>query len=165
MYAVVRTGGKQERVSEGQRLAVELIDAPVGGQVQLETLLVVDGTDVRATPDQLAGASVSAKVLGEELGPKIRAGTYKSKSNQRRRWGHRQRLSTIEIVAISGSAAEKAPTKAAAARKAPAAKKAPAAEKAPAKKAPAAKKAPVAKKAPAAKAPAKKAAAAAKTAK
>jgi large subunit ribosomal protein L21 len=155
MYAVIRTGGKQERVSEGQRLAVELIDAPVGGQVQLETLLVVDGTDVRATPDQLAGASVSAKVLGEELGPKIRAGTYKSKSNQRRRWGHRQRLSTIEIVAISGSAAERAPAKAAAAKKAPAVKKAPAA-----KKAPAVKKAPAATKAPA-----KKAAAAAKSAK
>jgi large subunit ribosomal protein L21 len=155
MYAVIRTGGKQERVSEGQRLAVELIDAPVGGQVQLETLLVVDGTDVRATPDQLAGASVSAKVLGEELGPKIRAGTYKSKSNQRRRWGHRQRLSTIEIVAISGSAAERASAKAAAAKKAPAVKKAPAA-----KKAPAVKKAPAATKAPA-----KKAAAAAKSAK
>ena len=157
MYAVIRTGGKQERVSEGQRLAVELIDAPVGGEVQLETVLVVDGTDVRATPDQLSGASVSAKVLGEELGPKIRAGTYKSKSNQRRRWGHRQRLSTIEIVAISGSAAQKAP-----AAKAPAAKKAPAKKAVAATKAPAAKKAAPAKKAPAAKAPAAKAPAAKK---
>jgi large subunit ribosomal protein L21 len=107
MYAVIRTGGKQERVSEGQRLAVELLDAPVGGQVELEAVLVVDGAQVLATPEELAGATVSAKVLGEELGPKIRAGTYKSKSNQRRRWGHRQRFSTIEIVAISGVAAKK----------------------------------------------------------
>jgi large subunit ribosomal protein L21 len=108
MYAVIRTGGKQERVSEGQRLAVELLDAPVGGQVELEAVLVVDGAEVLATPAQLADASVTARVLGTELGPKIRAGTYKSKSNQRRRWGHRQAYSTIEIVAISGSAAKKA---------------------------------------------------------
>ena len=111
MYAVIRTGGKQERVSEGQRLAVELLDAPVGGQVELEAVLVVDGSEVLATPEQLANASVRAQVLGEELGPKIRAGTYKSKSNQRRRWGHRQRFSTIEIVAISGSSAKKAAPK------------------------------------------------------
>ncbi len=104
MYAVIRTGGKQERVSEGQRLAVELLDAPLGGEVELQPLLVVDGTSVLATPAELAGASVRGRVVGEALGPKIRAGTYKSKSNQRRRWGHRQRLSTIEIVAISGSA-------------------------------------------------------------
>ena len=108
MYAVVRTGGKQQRVSEGQRLAVELIDVPVGEEVELETVLLVDGSDVLATPDRLAGASVRAKVVGQEFGPKIRAGTYKSKSNQRRRWGHRQRLSTIEVVAISASASPKA---------------------------------------------------------
>src|SRR6202034_4188192 len=103
--------GKQERVSEGQRLAVELLDAPVGGEVSLETVLVVDGSAVLATPEELAGATVSARIVGEQLGPKIRAGTYKSKSNQRRRWGHRQRLSTIEIVAISGSAAKTPATK------------------------------------------------------
>jgi large subunit ribosomal protein L21 len=108
MYAVIRTGGKQERVTEGQRLAVELLPAPVGDEVDLEAVLVVDGTEILATPDQLAGASVRAQVVGLELGPKIRAGTYKSKSNQRRRWGHRQRFSTIEILSISGSAPKKA---------------------------------------------------------
>jgi large subunit ribosomal protein L21 len=112
MYAVIRTGGKQERVSEGQRLAVELLDAPVGDEVALEPILVVDGASVLATPEELAGASVRGRVVGEELGPKIRAGTYKSKSNQRRRWGHRQRLSTIEIVAISGAKAARPRAKA-----------------------------------------------------
>ena len=101
MYAVVSTGGKQARVAEGQRLAVERLDVPVGGEVELRPVLVVDGAAVLATPEELAGATVRARVLGDELGPKIRAGTYKSKSNQRRRWGHRQRLSTIEIVGIS----------------------------------------------------------------
>jgi len=108
MYAVIRSGGKQQRVSEGQRLAVELIDTPTGEEVELEAVLLVDGTEVLATPEQLAGASVRVRVLGEQKGPKIRAGTYKSKSNQRRRWGHRQKLSTIEVVAISASAAKAA---------------------------------------------------------
>ncbi len=64
-------------------------------------MLVVDGDRVLATPDQLAGSSVVATVVGEELGPKIRGFTYKPKSNQRRHWGHRQRYSTIAITAIT----------------------------------------------------------------
>ena len=108
MYAVIRSGGKQERVAEGQRVRVELLGQPIGAEVSLEPVLVVDGGTVLATPEQLAGASVTAKVVGSELGPKINAMTYKSKSNQRRRWGHRQRFSTIEIVAISGAADKKA---------------------------------------------------------
>ena len=90
MYAVIRSGGKQERVAEGQRVRVELLGQPIGAEVSLEPVLVVDGGTVLATPEQLAGASVTAKVVGSELGPKINAMTYKSKSNQRRRWGHRQ---------------------------------------------------------------------------
>jgi large subunit ribosomal protein L21 len=78
MYAVIRSGGKQERVAEGQRVRVELLG-------------------------QLAGASVTAKVVGEEKGPKINAMTYKNKSNQRRRWGHRQHYATLEITAITAA--------------------------------------------------------------
>ena len=101
MYAVIRTGGKQERVVEGQRLRVELLGEPVGAEVSLRPLLVVeDGGSVRAKPGDLAGASVTAQVVGEELGPKINAMTYKSKTNQRRRWGHRQRYTTVEITSI-----------------------------------------------------------------
>ncbi len=101
MYAVIRSGGKQERVAEGQLVRLELLGAPVGAEVSLEPVLVVDeGGSVRATPADLAGASVTGRVLGEELGPKIDAMTYKSKTNQRRRWGHRQRYSTVEIVSI-----------------------------------------------------------------
>jgi len=102
MYAVIRSGGKQERVSEGQRVRVELLGVPVGAEVGLEPVLVVDDAgSVRATPDQLEGVVVTARVVGEELGPKIRAMTYKPKTRQRRRWGHRQRYSTVEIVTIS----------------------------------------------------------------
>jgi ribosomal protein L21 len=63
-------------------------------------VLVVDGGNVLATPSQRAGASVTATVVGEELGPKIRAYTYKPKSRQSTRWGHRQHYSTIAITAI-----------------------------------------------------------------
>jgi large subunit ribosomal protein L21 len=103
MYAVIKTGGKQERVAEGQRLRVELLGEPVGAEVRFDPVLVVDGDTVLATPDQLAGASVTAQIVGEELGPKIRAMTYKAKSRQRRRWGHRQHYATVEITAITAA--------------------------------------------------------------
>ena len=101
MYAVIRSGGKQERVVEGQRLRVERLGEPVGTEVSLQPVLVVDdGGSVRATPGELANARVKAQVVGEELGPKINAMTYKSKTNQRRRWGHRQHYTTVEITSI-----------------------------------------------------------------
>jgi large subunit ribosomal protein L21 len=103
VYAVIKSGGKQERVSEGQRVRVELLGEPTGAEVSLEPVLIVDGDTVLATPEQLAGASVTARVVGEEKGPKINAMTYKSKSNQRRRWGHRQHYATLEITAISAA--------------------------------------------------------------
>ena len=101
MYAVIKTGGKQERVAEGEELRVERLGAEPGSEVCFEPVLVVDGDRVLATPEQLAGSSVVATVVGEELGPKIRAFTYKPKSNQRRHWGHRQRYSTIAITSIT----------------------------------------------------------------
>lgn len=99
MYAVIRTGGKQYRVEQGQQLEVERLDAE--GDVQLDPVLLVDGATVLATPDDLAGTSVTARVLGTAKGPKITGFTYKAKANERRRWGHRQRYDTIEITDIT----------------------------------------------------------------
>jgi large subunit ribosomal protein L21 len=101
MYAVIKSGGKQERVAEGQRVRVELLGVAVGSEVSLEPVMLVDGDTVLATPEQLKGASVTAKVVGEEKGPKINAMTYKNKYNQRRRWGHRQHYATLEITGIA----------------------------------------------------------------
>jgi large subunit ribosomal protein L21 len=98
MYAVVKAGGKQYRVTQGQRLDIERI---AGDEVVLEPILVVDGAEVRSTPEQLAGASVRARVVGEAKGPKIDGFKYKSKKHYRRRWGHRQHYTTVEITAIS----------------------------------------------------------------
>jgi large subunit ribosomal protein L21 len=101
MYAVIRTGGKQARVEEGQRLDVELLGKNEGEQVDFTPVLLVDGDTVVATPSDLAKAKVTARVVGETKGPKIRGFTYKPKTNNRRRWGHRQRYATIEITGIS----------------------------------------------------------------
>jgi len=87
-------------VTAGQQLRVELIDGAEGSEVELSPVLVVDGERVLATPAELAGAVVSARVLGAELGPKIRGFTYRPKSNYRRRWGHRQIYTTLEITGI-----------------------------------------------------------------
>jgi len=98
MYAVIQTGGKQYRVEEGQRLDVERLgDAD---EVTLTPILVVDGDSVLATPAQLSGASVTARVVGETKGKKVIGFTYKNKANERRRWGHRQKYATIEITGI-----------------------------------------------------------------
>jgi large subunit ribosomal protein L21 len=101
MYAVIETGGKQYRVAEGDRLDVERLDGGDSGEVALRAVLLVDGDTVLATPQQLSGATVSGRVVGDAKGPKIRGFTYKNKSNQRRRWGHRQHYSTIEITSIA----------------------------------------------------------------
>jgi large subunit ribosomal protein L21 len=98
MYAVVKTGGKQYRVIQGQRLDIERVS---GDEIVLEPILLVDGAEVRSTPEQLAGASVRARVVGEAKGPKIDGFKYKSKKHYRRRWGHRQHYTTVEITAIS----------------------------------------------------------------
>jgi|ERR1700722_10518415 large subunit ribosomal protein L21 len=101
MYAVIRSGGKQERVAEGQQLRVELLGLPTGSEVELDPVLVVDDDRVLATPEQLAGTVVAARIIGEELGPKIRGFTYRPKTRSRRRWGHRQHYATVEITAIT----------------------------------------------------------------
>ena len=136
MYAVIKSGGKQYRVEEGEQLAVELLGA--AGEVELAPVLVVDGDRVLATPKDLEAARVSARVVDEARGPKVTGFTYKPKTNNRKRWGHRQRYSLIEITGISaGGAPRKAPAeKAAPAKKAPTAKKTTATKKAPAKKRP-----------------------------
>ena len=101
MYAVIRTGGKQERVEEGQTLSVELLRAGEGEEVSFQPVLVVDGSTVLSGADQLSKAKVSARVVGQAKGPKIRGFTYKPKTRGRRAWGHRQHYTTIEITGIT----------------------------------------------------------------
>jgi large subunit ribosomal protein L21 len=101
VYAVIKTGGKQSRVEQGQTLAVELLGAATGDEVQFQPILLVDGDTVLARREQLTSALVSARVIGETRGPKVRGFVYKPKARARRSWGHRQKYTTIEITAIT----------------------------------------------------------------
>jgi large subunit ribosomal protein L21 len=101
MYAVIATGGKQYRVEEGQTLQVERLGLDNESSVDLQAVMLVDGDTVLATPSQLGGVSVTAKVVGEAKGVKIDGFVYKPKTNNRKRWGHRQKYSVIEITKIA----------------------------------------------------------------
>ena len=100
MYAVIKTGGKQYRVAQGQKLDVERVSAD-DGELTFEPLMLVDDGAITAGAGALTGAKVTAKVVGETLGPKVVGFRYKNKSNQRRHWGHRQQYTTIEITGIT----------------------------------------------------------------
>ena len=100
MYAVIRTGGKQARVAEGDTIEVEKLGLDEGAEVTFEPVLLVDGDTVLAGAS-VAGSSVAARVVGTAKGPKITGMTYKNKTNSRRRFGHRQHYDRIEITGIT----------------------------------------------------------------
>jgi large subunit ribosomal protein L21 len=107
VYAVIKTGGKQYRVAEGDRLTVERLDASpseegADADVSFAPLLVVDG-DRTLTGAALSGASVAGRVVGMAKGPKIAGFKYRAKSRGRKQWGHRQHYSLVEITGITTS--------------------------------------------------------------
>jgi large subunit ribosomal protein L21 len=158
MYAIVKTGGKQYRVERGQRLLVERLSANEGADVSLEPILYRSDEPVFDKAG-LDSVTVTAKVVAHVRGEKLRVFKFKPKRGYKRRTGHRQDLTQIEVTEITQGKA-KAAAKPAAEK--PAAAEAPTA-KTPTAKAPAAKAKPAAAKAPAAKAkPAAKAAKASK---
>jgi large subunit ribosomal protein L21 len=107
MYAIIRTGGKQAKVQSGDVLEIERIKTD-DDKLTFEPLLVVDDDgNAVSDRDQLAKASVTAKVLGESAGPKVDIFKYKNKTGYRRRQGHRQKYTRIEITGIKLPAAAK----------------------------------------------------------
>ena len=101
MYAVISTGGKQYRVEPGGTVIVDRLVGEPGASVTLDqVLLVADGGDVRVGSPTVDGASVTATVLGEQLGPKVVIFKFKQKVKYRRRTGHRQHLTRLRIDEI-----------------------------------------------------------------
>ena len=129
MFAVIALGGKQYRVTKGERIVVDRLAVDEGGTLSPDVVLASDGKKTLATADAVKGVKVSARVKEHTLGKKITVRTYRAKKSSSRRMGHRSKLSVIEIENIAFGAAAK-----------------PAAEKAPAEKKPAAAKKPAAKK-------------------
>lgn len=101
MYAIVRTGGKQYKVSEKTVFTVEKLDADAGETVELtEVLMLVDGDAVKVGAPVVPGAKVTARVLETTKGAKIRGYTYKPKKNIQRHYGHRQWQTRLQVEKI-----------------------------------------------------------------
>ena len=104
MYAVVTTGGKQYRVEAGSELTIERLAADAGTSVTFDRVLLVgDGETVTIGTPVVDGASVSATVLGEALGPKLVIFKFKQKVKYRRKTGHRQHMTRVRIDEISAA--------------------------------------------------------------
>jgi large subunit ribosomal protein L21 len=116
MYAVLSSGGKQYRVEAGTELMLERLDGEpgvAGAAVTFDRILLIgDGEDVTIGTPTVAGASVSATVIGEALGPKLVIFKFKQKVKYRRRTGHRQHMTRVRIDAINPTAARKPAAKA-----------------------------------------------------
>jgi large subunit ribosomal protein L21 len=102
-YAIVKTGGKQYRVEQGSTLVIERLPAGEGESVALQPLLFVDGGSVVDGAD-LSGVSVTARVVGHERGPKLRVVKFRPKRGYKRRTGHRQNLTRVEITEVKRGA-------------------------------------------------------------
>ena len=101
MYAVIRTGGKQYKVKVGDLIDVEKLGGDDGASLELEPLLVVDDDgNVTSAAADLAKAKVTASVVDQHRGRKIRVFTYKNKTRQRRTLGHRQSLTRLKVETI-----------------------------------------------------------------
>ncbi|MEI2777719.1 MAG: 50S ribosomal protein L21 [Tetrasphaera sp.] len=100
MYAIVRAGGRQEKVSVGDVLLIDKVSAQAGDRVDLKPLLLVDGSTVTSDAAKLASVSVTAEVVGPAKGPKITIMKFKNKTGYRKRQGHRQHLTQVKITAI-----------------------------------------------------------------
>ncbi len=100
MYAIVRAGGRQEKVSVGDVLLIDKTSGEAGDTIQLQPLLVVDGATVTSDASKLAKVTVTAEVVKAAKGPKIVILKYKNKTGYRKRQGHRQPLTQVKITAI-----------------------------------------------------------------
>lgn len=100
VYAIVKAGGRQEKVSVGDVVVVDRLAGEVGDEIDLVPLMLVDGDTVTTAAADLAKSSVTAEILGEKKGPKINILKFKNKTGYRKRQGHRAKLTTVRITAI-----------------------------------------------------------------
>lgn len=101
MYAIVKTGGKQYKVAEGDVIEVEKLEGDPGAAVTLPAVLVVDGAAVTTGSDALAKVSVAGEVVAHTKGPKIVIHKFKNKTGYHKRQGHRQPLTKVRVTTIS----------------------------------------------------------------
>lgn len=100
VYAIVRAGGRQERVSVGDTIVVNRLSGDQGDTVEFAPVLLVDGSEITSEAEKLAAVKVSGEIVASSRGPKIRMLRYKNKTNSRKRTGHRQDLTSVKITGI-----------------------------------------------------------------
>ena len=100
VYAIVKAGGRQEKVSVGDVVVVDRLAGEVGDEIDLVPLMLVDGDKVTTAAADLAKSSVTAEIIGDEKGPKINILKFKNKTGYRKRQGHRAKLTAVKITAI-----------------------------------------------------------------
>ena len=103
MYAIIRAGGKQYRVEQGDVLRLERLEGKVGSKVTLDDVLLVGGDDLKVGSPKVAGASVEGTVVEQDRGAKIRVFKYKKRKHYRRTRGHRQHVTAVRIDAVRAS--------------------------------------------------------------
>ena len=104
MYAIVRCGGRQEKVSVDDVLNVDKLPGDAGSSVTLPAVLVVDDSNVISDPAKVSGYQITAEIVGDAAGPKINMIHYRNKTGYRRRLGHRQRYTQVRITGIGTEA-------------------------------------------------------------
>ncbi|MBQ4227632.1 MAG: 50S ribosomal protein L21 [Clostridia bacterium] len=102
MYAVIKTGGKQYRVQQGDVIFVEKLNAQADDTVNFDALLIGDENSSKIGTPTVEGAKVEGKVVAQVKGEKITVYKYKAKKNERKKQGHRQPYTKVEITAING---------------------------------------------------------------
>ena len=107
VYAIVRAGGRQEKVAVGDVLEIDRVQAEPGATVELPVLLLVDGESVTSDKADLAKATVTVEVVGGTKGPKIDILKYKNKTGYRKRQGHRQKLTQVKVTGIDTGSKKK----------------------------------------------------------
>ncbi len=101
MYAIVKTGGKQYKVAVGDVVEVEKLEGDSGDEVALPAVLLVDGAAVTHEADKLAAVAVTAEIVAQTKGPKIKIHKYKNKTGYHKRMGHRQKLTQLRVTDIA----------------------------------------------------------------
>src|SRR5690242_9433452 len=101
-YAIIRTGGKQYRVAEGDTVRVDLLSGAAGEKVKFDDVLMIGGDEPKIGKPKVAGASVEAQIVGETLGEKLVVFKFRKRKRSRRKAGHRQAYTSVKITKVTG---------------------------------------------------------------
>jgi large subunit ribosomal protein L21 len=101
-YAIIRSGGKQYRVAEGDTVRVDLLTGAAGDKIKFDDVLLIGGDEPKIGKPMVAGASVEAEIVGEKLGDKLVVFKFRKRKRSRRKAGHRQSFTEVKITKVTG---------------------------------------------------------------